>query len=68
MLARQDTELDRQGWLLLALDLLAMAVVVWIVSVMLASDPAGYAAIVLAAGGVLAVMAAFVTGARSASD
>ena len=67
MLARQDSDLDRQGWLLLALDLLAVAVVIWIVSVMLASDVAGYAAIVLAAGGVLAVMAAFVAGARSTS-
>jgi hypothetical protein len=67
MLAREDPDLDRQGWLLLAFDLLVVAIVIWVLGVMLASDLAGYAAIVLAAGGVLAVMAAFVAGARSAT-
>jgi hypothetical protein len=60
MQAHHDTDLDRQGFLLLAFDLLVAAIVVWFVGEMLAWSAPGYTAIVLAAVGILAVMGAFV--------
>jgi hypothetical protein len=52
--------LARQGFLLLAFDLLVAAVVVWVVGIMLPSAIPVVVSITLAAGGVLAVMAALV--------
>jgi len=53
--------LARQGFLLVAFDLLVMAVVVQVVGIMLPSSIPVVVSIALAAGGVLAVMAALVT-------
>ena len=60
-----DEDLDRQGCLLLAFDLLVAAIVMRIVGMIVPSPLPVYSAIVLAAGGVLAVMAAFVVDARA---
>ena len=64
MQARHDRDLDRQGFLLLGFNLLVAAIVARIVAVMVPSNVPLYTAIVLAAGGVLAVMAAFVIAGR----
>ncbi len=56
----RDDDLTRQGLLLLAFDLLVAAVVTRIIGVLVPSTLPVYTAIVLAAGGVLAVMAALV--------
>ena len=61
-----EDELSRQGFLLLAFDLLVGAVVSSVVWVMFPSTFIVCATIVLAAGGVLAVMAALVVQARAA--
>lgn len=55
-----DDDLTRQGLLLLAFDLLVAAVVAWILTLVVPSALPIYGAIVLAAGGVLAVMATMV--------
>ena len=60
MRAHHDEDLERQGFLLMAFNLLAAAIVAGIVAVMVPSTVPLYTAIVLAAGGVLAVMGAFV--------
>ena len=62
----QDDRLERQGYLLLAFDLLVAAIVARVVAVMLPSTYLLVGAIALGAGGVLAVMAAFVVDSRSA--
>jgi uncharacterized membrane protein YccC len=56
----RDDDLTRQGLLLFAFNLLVAAVVARIVGVFIPSALTVYSAIVLAAGGVLAVMAALV--------
>ncbi|MFL6205598.1 MAG: hypothetical protein ACJ739_09620 [Acidimicrobiales bacterium] len=53
-------DLARQGLLLVAFDLLVAAVVVRVLGIMVPSPIPVISAIVLGAGGVLAVMAAFV--------
>jgi hypothetical protein len=55
-----DDDLTRQGLLLLAFDLLVAAVVTRIIGLVVPSALPLYGAIVLAAGGVLAVMATLV--------
>ncbi len=60
MRATRDDDLTHQGLLLLAFDLLVAAVVVRVVAVLVPSSLPVYAAVVLAAGGVLAVMGALV--------
>ena len=60
MRTSRDDALKRQGFLLLAFDLLVAAVVTQLIGVMAPSSLPVYLAIVLAAGGVLAVMAALV--------
>ena len=65
MPAPPDDDLSRQGYLLLGFDLLVAAVVSRVVGIIVPSTLPVYLAIVLAAGGVLAVMAAFVVDARS---
>ena len=55
-----DDDLTRQGLLLLAFDLLVAAVVARILAIVVPSTLPVYGAIVLAAGGVLAVMATLV--------
>jgi len=60
MQPRRDDDLTRQGLLLLAFDLLVAAVVARFIAVLVPSTVPVYAAIVLAAGGVLAVMATLV--------
>jgi hypothetical protein len=60
-----DDDLTRQGLLLLAFDLLVAAVVARILALVVPSTLPVYGSIVLAAGGVLAVMATLVlTGER----
>ena len=56
----RDDDLTRQGLLLLAFNLLVAAVVARTVGLFIPSALTVYSAIVLAAGGVLAVMAALV--------
>jgi hypothetical protein len=63
--AQHDDDLDRQGLLLVAFDLLVAAIVIRIVGVIVPSTVTVLLPIVLAAGGVLAVMAAFVVASRS---
>jgi hypothetical protein len=58
-------ELSRHGFLLLAFDLLVAAVVASVVGIMFPSAFVTGTTIVLAAGGVLSVMAARVVEARS---
>jgi hypothetical protein len=65
MRTTRDAELDRQGFLLLAFDLLVAAIVTRVVGIMVPSTLPVYLAIVLAAGGVLAVMAAHVADASA---
>ncbi len=60
MHAPPRAELARQGFLLVAFDLLVAAVVVRVLGIMVTSPIPVISAIVLGAGGVLAVMAAFV--------
>jgi hypothetical protein len=55
-----DDDLTRQGLLLLAFDLLVAAVVARILALVVPSTLPVYGSIVLAAGGVLAVMATLV--------
>ena len=55
-----DDDLTRQGLLLLAFDLLVAAVVTRVLALLVPSAFPIYAAIVFAAGGVLALMAAMV--------
>ena len=62
MRATRDQDLTRQGFLLLAFDLLVVALVVRLVGELTRSPLPVVTAIVLAAGGVLAVMAALVVG------
>jgi hypothetical protein len=63
---RQEV-LARQGFLLVAFDLLVIAVVVQVVGIMFPSPVPVVTAIVLAAGGVLAVMGALVVSVRGPS-
>ncbi len=56
----RDDDLTRQGLLLLAFDLLVVAVVSRMLALVVPSTLPIYAAIVLAAGGVLLVMATMV--------
>ncbi len=56
----RDDDLTRQGLLLLAFDLLVAAVVARILAMVVPSTLPIYGTIVLAAGGILAVMAALV--------
>ena len=60
MRANRDQDLNRQGLLLLAFDLLVVALVIRLVGILTDSPLPVVASIVLAAGGVLAVMAALV--------
>ena len=60
MRTTRDQDLTHQGLLLLAFDLLVAAVVTRVVGVLVPSTIPVYTAVVLAAGGVLAVMAALV--------
>ena len=60
MRATRDQDLSRQGLLLLAFDLLVVALVVRLLGELTKSPLPVVTAIVLAAGGVLAVMAALV--------
>ena len=60
----RDDDLTRQGLLLLAFDLLVAAVVTWTIGLVVPSVLPVYGAIVLAAGGVLAVMATMVVTSR----
>ncbi len=62
MRATRDQDLTRQGLLLLAFDLLVVALVLRLVAELTPSPLPTVTAIVLAAGGVLAVMAALVVG------
>ena len=60
-----EDELSRQGFLLLAFDLLVAAVVASVVGIMFPSTFVVCTTIVLAVGGVVSVMAALVVDARS---
>lgn len=55
-----DDDLTRQGLLLLAFDLLVAAVVTWVLALVVPSTLPIYGAIVLAAGGILTLMATLV--------
>ena len=60
MQTARDDDLTRHGFLLLGFDLLVAAVVAMVVTVMFPATVPMVGAIVLAVGGVLCVMAAFV--------
>jgi uncharacterized YccA/Bax inhibitor family protein len=56
----RDDDLTRQGLLLLAFDLLVVAAVMWSLALVVPSALPIYAAVILAAGGLLTAMATLV--------